>query len=169
MRFPTVRNTVFLLSLVAFFSGSTAWGAPFFASYDVTRHSDGEDVFLEDFVGSPAIVMFFYPNCEDCKEELQLFESMYEELRERGVVLLPITKERFNPRLVSKTLKDIQVEKVEVYYDHMPGLFESLPVRSVPRLLVCDASGNVVYDEKGMVSDLALEEALDQVAPRKGE
>ncbi len=157
------------LGVLFCFSLLPARGASFFASYDVTRHSDGEDVSLGEFAGSPAILVFFYPTCEDCKEELQLFEEMREDLQNRGVTLLPITKERFNPRLVSKTLQEIQVEHLEVYYDHMPGLFDSLPVRSVPRLLVCDSSGTVVYDEQGPIAELALEEALDRVAPRKGE
>ena len=167
-RYLSAGLAVFLGGLFCF-SLLPAWGASFFASYDVTRHSDGEDVSLGEFAGFPAILMFFYPTCEDCKEELQLFEEMREDLQDRGVVVLPITKERFNPRLVSKTLQEIQVEHLDVYYDHMPGLFDSLPVRSVPRLIVCDSSGTVVYDEQGPVAELALEEALDRIAPRKGE
>jgi len=155
--------------LMVFFFGTLqpAQGAPLFASYEVTRHSDGEEVSLGDFVGSPVMLMLFFPNCDDCQEELQLFEEMREELDQRGVTLFPITKERFNPRLVSKTLKDLGVEHLEIYYDHMPGLFERIPVRNVPHLMIFDASGTVVYDEKGLISEPLLEEILDTIAPRK--
>jgi thiol-disulfide isomerase/thioredoxin len=169
MRLRFFSGLLLLLGILSVWSIASAQGAPFFASYDVTRHSDGEEISLGDFAGSPVILMFFYPTCDECQEELQIFEEMREELKERGVVLLPITKERFNPRLVSKTLKDLQVEHLDVYYDHMPGLFDSLPVRNVPQLVICDASGAVVYDEKGLVQELVLEEILDTVAPRKGE
>ena len=148
---------------------SFAREAPLYASYEVTRHSDGEEISLGDFVGSPVILMLFFPNCHDCKLELQMFEEMREELDQQGVALVPLTRERFNPRLVSKTLKDLGVEHLEIYYDYMPGLFERIPVRNVPHLMIFDASGKIVHDEKGPISELLLEQILDDIAPRKGE
>ena len=160
-----------LVGLVVFLLGGPVFAeeAPLFAPYEATRHSDGEEITLGDFTGSPVILMLFFPNCDDCQMELQVFEEMREELDQRGVVLVPLTRERFNPRLVSKTLKDLGVEHLEVYYDHMPGLFERIPVRNVPHLMIFDASGKMVYDEKGLISEPLLEEILDDIAPRKGE
>jgi thiol-disulfide isomerase/thioredoxin len=160
-----------LVGLAVFCLGGPAFAreAPLFASYEATRHSDGEEIALADFAGSPVILMLFFPNCHDCKQELQMFEEIREELDQRGVVLVPLTRERFNPRLVSKTLKDLGVEHLEIYYDHMPGLFERIPVRNVPHLMIFDASGKIVHEEKGLISELLLEEILDDIAPRKGE
>ena len=54
------------------------------------RNLDGKEVSLSDFRGQPVLINFWYTGCAPCREEMPVFEQIYQAEKEAGFVILAI-------------------------------------------------------------------------------
>lgn len=153
MRIRTIMG-VFLLALAAVFAisgcGDTkSEGGTEGAKAEVSSAKnftvtllDGSQLSLSDLKGKVAIVDVWDTWCPPCKAEIPHFIELYDQYKDKGLVIVGLAGARYGKEAVEQFIKDYNINYVN-------GLFNEDfnakygPIRSIPTTFVFDQKGNV--------------------------
>ena len=114
---------------------------------------DGEQINLSDYKGRVVIIDFFATWCPPCKREVPHLVSMYNENKDRGLIILGISLED------ETTLKNFK-DEFHVAYQILLGtqeVFEKYGVQPIPHTLFIDKKGKTRKVQVGFAPELTPE------------
>jgi len=136
------------------------------------KNSQGGAVSLQTLqgAGKPLLIDFWATWCAPCRESLPHLEKLYQENKDKGLVVLSID-ENEDPQPAFEFWSKHQLPWPNVHADK--SVLEKLPPHGIPLFLLLDPSGNVVFANAGLdesslhaaVSSLTTPVALPAIAP----
>jgi len=125
------------------------------------KSADGRTESLESFRGKPVLIDVWATWCSPCVEALPKLNQLYGEAARKGLALITIDQDE-----EAKTATDFLAKKGYTWPNfHDAGEVEKLLGSSgIPRTLLIDAQGKVVYDGIGMDVD-ALRTQVAKLGP----
>lgn len=133
-----------------------------FTVYD----GDGNAIKLSDYLGKPVVVNFWASWCGPCKEEMPLFQELYEE-RGDEVEVLMVNLCAFGNDDVQDA-KDLIAEQgytFPVYFDTDGEGMMNYVGRGVPVSIFVDAGGGLAGYQTGALTAEIMELGLDRILP----
>lgn len=131
------------------------------ADFTVTD-TEGNEVRLSDFLGSPVIVNFWASWCPPCKEELPAFDAASQayggEIRFLMVDLADGERESVD---TARSFVEQRGYAFPLYFDTTGEAAEAYMIYSIPRTLAIDAEGRLVRAQIGAMSEEALASLID--------
>lgn len=105
------------------------------------------EISLEDYRGKPVVLNFWASWCGPCKEELPLFESTWQEYKDKGVVFLgvDVMDDKGN------AAEFIETEGISYTNLHDPSgeVSSKYGVVALPATFFIDKQGNIAYKNYG--------------------
>lgn len=112
---------------------------------------DGREVSLKDFKGKVVLINFWATWCPPCREELPLFQEVYEKYKDKGFVILAINTDPEN-------LKGfIEEFGINLSFPILLGddrILDLYPVRGLPTSFLIDREGRIVKVRLGIYREL---------------
>lgn len=110
-----------------------------------------KSVSLKDLRGKPVVLDFWATWCPPCRETMPALDKLYRKYQPNGVEFLAISGE---------DLADLRAflpkagVSYPLYVDTKGQANEALKVESIPRLVILDKEGRVIFDETGAPLDV---------------
>lgn len=126
--------------------------------------SDGEKFTSSTLGGKPTVIVFFHTACWDCRKELPALQQLYERY---GASVRFLCISRAEP---AAFVADYwQRHRLTLPYAAQEDreVFQLFAERTIPRLYICDAEGQVRRAYKGQVSRRKLERGIRSVMKSK--
>lgn len=139
------------------------WGGAYDFSY--TLFSDGSSHKLSDNLGTPVVLNFWAAWCPPCKAEMPDFEEVYAEKGDQFTLLAVAIDEREDPGS-GMVPKDFFAEQGFSYtgaYDETGAGSQMYGVQAIPTTIFIDRNGDVVHEQKGMMSREDFEKYLAEI------
>ncbi|WP_051979612.1 TlpA disulfide reductase family protein [Edaphobacter aggregans] len=115
------------------------------------KSEDAKVVTLDSFRGKPVLLDFWATWCGPCVAALPKLAQIYQEAKDKGLVLLTVDQDE-EPNTAAEFLA--KKGFVWLNFHDGDGEIEKLVGRSgIPRTMLVDAQGKVVYDTEGMDDD----------------
>jgi thiol-disulfide isomerase/thioredoxin/outer membrane lipoprotein-sorting protein len=121
------------------------------------KDSAGKEASLQSFQGKPLLLDFWASWCAPCRESLPNLEKLYQENKEKGLVLLSLDQDE-----VAQKAADFWAQHKAPWpnYHITQESLDKLPSHGIPFFVLIDSSGRVVFshaglDEKGLRAALA--------------
>ncbi len=115
------------------------------------KTADGKEVSLKDFKGKVVLINFWATWCPPCREELPLFEKIYEKYKDKGFVILAINTD---PENLKDFMKDFGVKLTFPILIGDDKILDLYPVRGLPTSFLIDREGKIVKVRLGIYRDL---------------
>ena len=150
MRFPAAIGVFILLTLCA----SVGWarlGArpPAFELPAIPGQSSSFDI--GDHLGEhPVVIVFWATWCEPCKQQLPLYQRLYERYRERGLKVVAVSMD--GPETIARA--NPVVRRLGLTFPVVSDLDTAVtsrlnPRRGAPFTIWIDKSGRIVHEREG--------------------
>ncbi|MBE6682356.1 MAG: TlpA family protein disulfide reductase [Ruminococcaceae bacterium] len=122
--------------------------------------ADGNAVMLSSFFDKPLVLNFWATWCGPCKSEMPGFNSLYEEYKDRvNFVFLNVSDDENS---VAEFL-DENGYSFPPYFDKTQVASYTYGASSIPLTFVMYKGGEIYGYQRGVLSEVALEEALKNV------
>lgn len=123
--------------------------------------ADGNKVALSDFKGTPVVLNFWTSWCGYCKEEMPYFESAYQQHGDQiQFIMLNIVKSERSSEDGRDYIEDSGYT-FPVFYETAGKAMNLYGLRSFPATLFIDASGNIVAQNLGAISENKLNDHIN--------
>ena len=123
--------------------------------------NNGDIVSTASLMGKVSVIVFFNTNCSDCRKELPVIQSLWEEFKDSDIVILPIAR-------------DESAEEIESYWQYngftMPyspqndrKVYNLFAQSVIPRVYIANTQGvltSIFDDDKDLPSLENLKEAI---------
>ena len=122
---------------------------------------------LANFRGKKAtLVNFWYLACPPCRDEFQLFQKLYTELRDQGLGIVAVNTIDNAPEIESYIRKNAITFSIVVGEREVPGVVGSYHIETYPSSYLLDSDGKIVYRFVG-TNEAGLLQALRELGFRK--
>jgi thiol-disulfide isomerase/thioredoxin/outer membrane lipoprotein-sorting protein len=126
------------------------------------KSADSKVIALDSFRGKPVLLDFWATWCGPCVEALPQLAQIYSEAKDKGFVLLAVDQDE-----EANTATDFLAKKGYNWPDFHDGdgeIERLVGSYGIPRTMLIDAQGKVVYDATGMDED-ALRIVIAKLGP----
>ncbi len=129
----------------------------------------GDSLSLAGLRGQVVLVNFWATWCPPCRAEMPGFEKVYEEKKDRGLVILGIAEDDDGPVPVSAFVVERGITyPIAMYTPATERLFGG--INAIPTTFLIDRAGRIRFQVRGSFARPALEQAVDRLlaepAPR---
>ena len=101
----------------------------------------GNKVNLEDYSGKLVIVNFWATWCKPCKEEIPSLDSLSQNKDIKNLVVFPVNIENINYEKTKIFFSDLNVKKLEIFFDPNLNFVKELKLRGVPTTVIINKKG----------------------------
>lgn len=114
------------------------------------KSADGNITSLESFRGKPVLIDIWSTWCAPCLKALPSLAKIYEETRDKGLVLISVDRDE-----EAKTASDFFAKNGYTWPDfHDAGDIEKvIGVSGIPRVMLINADGKIMYDSSQSNND----------------
>ncbi len=112
---------------------------------------NGRRVSLKDFRGKVVLINFWATWCPPCREELPLFEKIYEKYKDKGFVILAVNTD---PENLKDFLKSFGVKFTFPILLGNDKVLDLYPIRGLPTSFLIDKNGKIVKVRLGIYREL---------------
>jgi cytochrome c biogenesis protein CcmG/thiol:disulfide interchange protein DsbE len=120
----------------------------------------GAQASLARFRGQPVILNFWATWCGPCREEMPLFQQLYEARRESGLVVLAVNFEE-EPALIRPYVDGLALT-FDILLDPEAALAKQYRVTGLPTTFFIDRHGLIQHVQLGPVTEELLAEQISQ-------
>lgn len=119
-----------------------------------------EKVSLLDQRGKYVVLDFWATWCPPCRESMPQIQELFDAYKDRAVAFMAISNEE---RAELRTFKNNSKFTYPIYVDIEDQAGKSLGIEAIPRFVVIDPEGRVVFDQEGAPLDMtAIRKVLDR-------
>jgi thiol-disulfide isomerase/thioredoxin len=129
------------------------------------RSLNGQQVALSDFHGKPTIINFWATWCPPCQKEMP---AMAQVQAQRPDVNFVFINQGESPQVIQQFLAAGRLALNNVLLDPAQATARGFSVMGYPTTLFFDASGKLVYQHMGPLSEAALLHRLDETSTQGG-
>ena len=101
----------------------------------------GNDVNLNDYVGSLVIINFWATWCTPCKEEMPSLDRLYQDDNFENLVVFAVNMEQPNTEKTKKFFTDLKIKKLEIFFDRNLNFVKEFNLRGVPTTVLINKKG----------------------------
>ena len=101
----------------------------------------GNKVNLKDYFGKLVIVNFWATWCKPCKEEIPSLDSLSQNKDIKNLVVFPVNIENINYEKTKKFFSNLNVKKLEIFFDPNLNFVKELKPRGVPTTVIINKTG----------------------------
>jgi thiol-disulfide isomerase/thioredoxin/outer membrane lipoprotein-sorting protein len=126
------------------------------------KSADGKVVALDSFRGQPVMLDFWATWCGPCVKALPQLARIYGEAKDKGLVLLAVDQDE-----EANTATEFLAKKGYTWPDFHDGdaeIEKLVGSSGIPRTMLIDAQGKIIYDASGMDED-ALRTEIAKLGP----
>ncbi len=109
---------------------------------------DGKETALSSFKGKPVLLNFWATWCGYCRKERAHLNSLYEEYKDKGLVIIAVSIDRSLPK-VKKFMKNVPSDFI-VLFDSEGRAASKYNVRGLPSSVLIDREGVITHKFTGM-------------------
>ena len=96
---------------------------------------------LRDYSGKLLIVNFWATWCEPCKDEMPSLDSLSQNKDIKNLVVFPVNIENINYEKTKKFFSNLNVKKLEIFFDPNLNFVKELKLRGVPTTVIINKRG----------------------------
>ncbi len=133
----------------------TAKKAPDFSATDL----NGREVKLSDFRGKVVLLDFWAPWCRPCLQEVPELQKIFDEYRDKGVVVIGASAE--SPVQIRQFKQRMAVSYLLLRVD--TKVLSSYQVRGIPTTCIIDGKGYIRYRQVGFSPEMGIEEKFREI------
>ena len=101
----------------------------------------GNDVNLNDYIGSLVIINFWATWCAPCKEEMPSLDKLYQDNNFNNLVVFAVNMEQPNTVKTKKFFVDLNIQKLEIFFDQNLSFVKEFKLRGVPTTVLINKKG----------------------------
>lgn len=139
-------NPVIFILLAVFLMAGCSTGGTFKESFGQAPpfklpSIDGQEKTLEEFKGKPILLHFWATWCPPCREEMPVFQKLYNELNTSGLVIIGINVGE-SPEIVKNFVRETGVT-FPILLDERGEIANMYKVRGLPTTFWIDPAGKI--------------------------
>lgn len=96
----------------------------------------GNEVNLKDYHGKLIIINFWTTWCGPCKEEMPSLDRFYQDNILKNLVVFAVNMEQPNILKTKKFFMDLNIQKLEIFFDRKLNFVKEFRLRGVPTTLL---------------------------------
>ena len=101
----------------------------------------GNKVNSGDYFGKLVIVNFWATWCKPCKEEIPSLDNLSQNENFKNLVIFPVNIENINYEKTKKFFSNLNVKKLEIFFDPNLNFVKELKPRGVPTTVIINKTG----------------------------
>ena len=101
----------------------------------------GNEINLKDYRGKLLIINFWATWCAPCKREMPSLDSLYKDNNFKNLEIFAVNMEQPNILKTKKFFLDINIEKLEIFFDKNLNFVKEFELRGVPTTVLINKKG----------------------------
>ena len=101
----------------------------------------GNKVNLQDYFGKLMIINLWTTWCKPCEKEMPSLDNLYQNKNFKNLVIFPVNMEKPNHERAKNFFSDINIKKLEVFFDPNFNLVKEFKLRGVPTTVLINKKG----------------------------
>ena len=101
----------------------------------------GNKIDLKDYYGKLIIVNFCATWCAPCKKEMPSLDNLYQDKKFKNLKILAVNMEAPNPAKTKKFFEDLNIQKLEIFFDNDLNFVKEFKLRGVPTTVIINKKG----------------------------
>ncbi len=101
----------------------------------------GNGVELKDYVGKLVILNFWATWCAPCKKEMPSLDKLFQNAEFRNLQIFAINTEQPNPVKTKKFFTDLNIQKLNIFFDQNLNFVKEFKLRGVPTTILINKDG----------------------------
>ena len=101
----------------------------------------GNEINLKNYLGKLIIINFWATWCAPCKKEMPSLDSLYQDNNFKNLQVFAVNIEQPNTLKAKKFFTDLDIQKLEVFFDHNLNFVKEFKLRGVPTTVLINKKG----------------------------
>ena len=101
----------------------------------------GNEINLNDYHGKLVIINFWATWCAPCKKEMPSLDKLYQDNNFKNLQIFPVNMEQPNTLKTKKFFTDLNIQKLEIFFDRNLNFVKKLKLRGVPTTVLINKKG----------------------------
>ena len=101
----------------------------------------GNEINLKSYQGKLVIINFWATWCQPCREEMPSLDNLYRNSSFKNLQVLAVNMEQPNVKKVEKFLSDLDIKKIDIYFDPNLNFVKEFKLRGVPTTILVNKEG----------------------------
>ena len=101
----------------------------------------GNEINLNDYYGKLVIINFWATWCAPCKREMPSLDRLYQDKNFKNLQAFAVNMEQPNTLKTKFFFDDLNIQKLEIYFDHNLNFVKEFKLRGVPTTVLINKKG----------------------------
>ena len=101
----------------------------------------GNKINLNNYLGKLIIINFWATWCAPCKKEMPSLDSLYQDKNFKNLEVFAVNMEQPNPLKTKKFFLDLNIKKLEIFFDRNLNFVKEFKLRGVPTTILINKKG----------------------------
>ena len=99
------------------------------------------EINLSDYKGKLVIINFWATWCAPCKKEMPSLDNLYQDSNFKNLKIFAVNMEQPNTSKTKKFFADLNIKKLEIYFDSNLNFVKEFKLRGVPTTVLVNKKG----------------------------
>ena len=101
----------------------------------------GNEINLNQYNGKLVIINFWATWCAPCKKEMPSLDKLYQAKNFKNLQVFAVNMEQPNPLKTKKFFTDLNIKKLEIFFDNNLNFVKEFKLRGVPTTVLVNKKG----------------------------
>ena len=107
----------------------------------IFKDFSGNEINLKDYYGKLIIINFWATWCAPCKKEMPSLHKLYQDKNFKNLHVFAVNMEQPNASKAKKFFTDLDIEKLEIFFDRNLNFVKEFKLRGVPTTVLINKKG----------------------------